>query len=91
MPNDAEDRKVITEILAKVGIHVETIPESSSKSCDLLAEDAEHCQYLLEIKSFHDDEAIAKTLNEGNIHSKVSHFDCGLPHERWARRSMIGS
>jgi hypothetical protein len=75
MPSDAEDRRIVSQILAQAGIAAEPIPESSSKRCDLCAKDTEGGLYLLEIKGFHDDEAIVKTLDEGKVYSKVPHFD----------------
>src|SRR5688572_29304953 len=58
----AEEAHVI-RVLSLAGIRAEKIPESTSRTPDLRAQDPEH-RYLVEVKTRTDDETLTRDLRE---------------------------
>jgi hypothetical protein len=72
--NDANDLAFVVCLLESAGLHWEHIPTAHTRRCDLRANDT-HERYLIEVKGFHDDEAINKTLRAGEIYERSRFFD----------------
>jgi hypothetical protein len=71
---DANDLSFVVRLLESAGLNWEHIPTADSRRCDLRANDTEE-RYLIEVKGFHDDEAINKTLRAGEVYERARSFD----------------
>jgi hypothetical protein len=72
--SDKQDLCTVRRLLEDAGLHVERVPEATIKRCDLRARDDSE-GYLIEVKGFHDDEAIGKALRSQGLHDSVSSYD----------------
>ncbi len=65
---DLNDLDEVREILEELGLTTAKVPEADTKRCDLRARDGEGMRYLIEVKGFHDDAAIATALRQDDDH-----------------------
>jgi hypothetical protein len=72
--SDADDLSFVVRLLESAGLHLERIPTAHTRRCDLRASDT-HERYLIEVKGFHDDEAINRNLRAGEVYERSRSFD----------------
>jgi|GEM_PF-3772199 len=68
--SDTDDLDLVTRLLEAAGLQVDSIATGPTRRCDLRASDGRE-RYLIEVKGFHEDEAITKTLREGQLHESA--------------------
>lgn len=72
--SDANDLSIVMGVFDSAGIRVERVPTADARRCDLRAVD-EGERYLIEVKGFHEDEAINKALRKGAVFESTRSFD----------------
>jgi hypothetical protein len=71
---DEADISLAESVLLSAGLTVERVPTAKRQTCDLRAHDG-HDHYLVEVKGFHDDDAIAKSLRTNETHFRTESLD----------------
>jgi hypothetical protein len=72
--SDENDLFWVRRVLEDAGLRVQPVAATTTKRCDLRAQN-EAEQYLVEVKGFHDDEAIGRALREGKLHQTVVSYE----------------